>query len=569
MTSPLLCGIDLGTTNSVLSIIRNGQPEAVPVDNGSAVVPSVLSHDETTGRILVGREAKNRLAAFPQCTARSIKRLMGTDKTVELGSLRLSPEEASAHILRYLTRQGSELLGRPIRDVVITVPAYFDDAQRRATVRAGELADLQVTRIINEPTAAALFYSHLDLGRDWNGERLLVYDLGGGTFDVSILEMRGEIREVLASCGDTHLGGDDFDERLMEFFLEEVLDEVEALNAMEELLLRLRLRDVAEKVKIELSRYPYVQVREVGLVVVNGEPINVECEVTRELFESLSQDLLERTEEKVQEALKEASLDPSHIDAVILAGGATRMPCIQKSLSALFGRNIAHLIDPDLCVAHGAAIQSGLVAGEPLGHILMDVTAHTLGIRTADVADPFTGEADFYSPIIRRNTHIPVTRAETYFTLWDNQELAKIDVYQGENASCRLNTLVGTFDFPLQPAPAGSPLVVEFSYDREGMIHVMVEQKGYTNRKEVTVDVRRRTCVEEDAPGTRTDTPLNYICSKARRVLAEASLSPEERKTLKRTLMAYENALRNGQDNSRIDELEDALLDFLEEIERD
>ncbi len=569
MTRSILCGIDLGTTNSVLSVIQNGRPKALPVDNGSAIVPSVVSYEEAGGRLLVGMEARNRLAAFPHQTVRSIKRLMGTDTTVALGPMQLKPEEVSAQILKYLAHKGSEHLGMPIRDVVITVPAYFDDAQRRATIRAGELADLNVTRIINEPTAAALFFSHLDLGPDWNGERVLVYDLGGGTFDVSILEMRGEIREVLASCGDTQLGGDDFDERLMEFLLEFVLDEVEDIDDKQEAFLKNRLRDVAEKVKIELSRYPYVRVREVALATVEGEPINLECEVTRRLFESLTEDLLQKTEAKVREALKEASLAPNQIDAVILAGGATRMPCVQHSLATLFGKEIAHLIDPDLCVAYGAAIQSGLVTGEPLGHILMDVTAHTLGICTADVEDPITGDSDFFSPIIRRNTHIPATRSEVYHTIWDNQEFAQIEVFQGENASCKKNTLVGSFHYPLKPAPAGCPLVVEFSYDREGIIHVTVEQKGFINRKEVTLDVRQRTATEDDTSESEAQAPLNYICTKARRYLAEKDLDPQQRSSLEQALLAYEEALRHGDDDNKIDMLEDKLLDLLESIEPD
>ena len=558
-----ICGIDLGTTNSSIAHLVNGKPVAVPIEEGSALVPSVVSLERETGRIVVGRQAKNRLGAFPEATVRSIKRLMGRDGSARLGDQQFSPEELSSFILSYLAHRASKTIGRKVERVVITVPAYFNDAQRRATIRAGEMAELEVARIVNEPTAASLVYDYVSLIRESTSPFVMVYDLGGGTFDVSILEVKGEIKEVLASCGDTALGGDDFDDRLAGFFLRH-LKESSGVDFSDDRLVSMRLREIAEKTKIILSDSPHAQVSEVAVARVGGEPVNLQLEIARSEFEEMIMDLVEKTGDKVKEALKEARLRAQDVDRIILVGGATRMPVVQNLLSGMFSRPIYHSVDPDLCVSLGAAVQGGLMAGEPLGHILVDVTAHSLGVKTADVYNPETGDADYYSIIVRRNTRVPVRKAELYYTMVDKQREVQVEVYQGESSSCLENTLVGAFRFPLKPAPRFSPVVTEFAYDREGLVHVTVEQKGYDNRKEATLDVRRRQVVAKEEMGEGVG-PVNYIAEAARGLLRESRLPVQLSREIRELTEEYEEALTRGDAGDAVDSIEDCLLEQIEE----
>ena len=450
----ICCGIDLGTTNSVVALLQGGIPRPVNIEEGQAIVPSVVSFDPEGGRVYFGAQALNRYVAFPAHTVKSVKRLMGRTTPVQVGEVAYLPEEISAMLLKHLAAEATRVLGQTVRRVVITVPAYFDDAQRRATVRAGELAGLEVLRIINEPTAAAFVYE--SPAADAGEEIILVYDLGGGTFDVSIVLLRGDIKEVLASCGDTVLGGDDFDERLKDHFLRH-LQHTTGIDLGHDFVVQVRLKEVAERVKIALSSQPYVTVNEVAVAVVDGEPLNLTLEVARADFEAMTADLVEKTRRKVEEALAEARVSAGDIDRIVLVGGSTRMPAVQDMLADLFDQPMEHAVDPDLCVALGAAVQAGIIAGEPLRHILIDVAAHSLGTRTVDVVDPVTGEADYFSTIIRRNTRIPATRSEVYYTVAANQKLVEVEVFQGESPSCSENTLIDSFRFDLKPAPAGSP----------------------------------------------------------------------------------------------------------------
>jgi molecular chaperone DnaK len=565
---PIVCGIDLGTTNSVIAFLRNGAPEAIPVEEGTALLPSVVSFEPGNGSHSVGQRARNRRAAFPELTITSIKRLMGKETTVTAGPLSFSPEEVSSCILKYLAERASEQLGERIEKVVITVPAYFDDAQRRATIRAGELAGLDVVRIVNEPTAAALVYDHVPAPTGVQSPYVLVYDLGGGTFDVSVLEIKGEIKEVLASSGDTSLGGDDFDERLKGYLLEEVRRQAGQQDLAEDIGLKVRLLDIAERAKIALSDQPYVKVQEVAVAMLDGQPLSLELEVSRERFQSLTVDLIERTMDKVVEVLREAHLDAADIGKLILVGGATRMPAVHEALSELFDQSVAHSVDPDLCVALGAAIQGGLITGDSVGQILLDVTAHSLGLKTLDAEDPETGDADYFSTIIRRNTRIPVSRAEVYWTLVEHQQGVEVEVFQGETLSCLENTPIGSFYYPLQPAPAHSPVVVEFAYDREGLVRICVDQKGYDNRKEVTLDIRKRKVA--DAPANEpAEAPVNYVAAKAGRLAADQRLTESVRLEIRRVVADYEAAIRSGQDEGRVDELEDHLLQIMEQAEEE
>ena len=566
--SEILCGIDLGTTNSSIAYLEGGKPIALPVEEGSALVPSVVSLDGPSGQILVGRKAKNRMAAFPEATIRSVKRLMGKETRIPLGPKEFSPEEISSFILHYLSRQAGELVGQEIKKTVITVPAFFNDAQRRATICAGELAGLEVVRIINEPTSASLVYDYASLRGEGKSRYIMVYDLGGGTFDVSILEIKGEIKEVLASCGDTVLGGDDFDERLSNSFTRHLKEKTGHDFSASPRAFQFRLKDIAEKTKIALSDAPYARVQEIAVTTINGQPINLDLEVSRTEYEEMIADLVEKTILKVEEALKEANLSSPDIGKIILVGGATRTPLVQRRLAEVFHRPIQHSIDPDLCVALGAAVQRGLIAGEPLGHILLDVTAHSLGVKTLDTIDRETGDADYFSTIIPRNTKVPVRKAEVYYTIGNNQEGVEVEVYQGESSSCRENTRVGQFYFSLKPAPAHSPVTVEFAYDKEGVVHVTVDQKGAENRQEVTVDVRKKRVLRKEGEVEGPEV-LNYILEKSRRLIQEEKLPPDLRQELDRLSRDYEKALRGQNEDRDIDDLEDRLLEMIENAEEE
>ena len=562
----ILCGIDLGTTNSTIAYLRDGNPIPLAVDEGAALVPSVVSLDEGNDQIVVGRQARNRLAAFPEHTVRSVKRLMGKETRVSLGAKSFSPEEISSLILRYLTRRASEILGQPVQKAVITVPAYFNDAQRRATIRAGELVGLEVIRILNEPTSASLVYDCAAFPEEKNSPYIMVYDLGGGTFDVSILEIKGEIKEVLASCGDTALGGDDFDERLLNHFLRYLKEKTGFDFSEPSRALHVRMKDIAEKTKISLSDVPYTAVQEVAVASLSGQVVNLEMEVSRREYEEMIADLVEKTIQKTEEALREAHLSPADIGKIILVGGATRTPIVQRRLAEVFDRPVDHSIDPDLCVALGAAVQSGLIAGEPLGHILLDVTAHSLGVKTIDQIDPETGEADYFSPIIRRNTKIPVRKAEAYYTVIENQDGVEVEVYQGESPSCGGNTLVGHFHFPLKPASPHSPVIVEFAYDKEGVVHVTVDQKGKGNRKEMTLNVRRKQVADKTQEQEQPEI-LNYVLQKSRRLIQEESLPADLREELAGLSRDYEKVLRSQEADEKINDLEDRLLAKMEEAD--
>ncbi|HYU31379.1 MAG TPA: Hsp70 family protein [Thermoanaerobaculia bacterium] len=578
-------GIDLGTTNSCLAVMETGEPRVIDID-GEPIVPSVVSLEKSTGRFLVGRRARNRQVIEPAWTVRSIKRRMGQAAPVPLGDRELLPEEVSAEILRYLKERGEAALGQPIERAVITVPAYFGDAQRRATIRAGELAGLEVVRILNEPTAAALVYDRLvarqiepravrTLQNDEpalapaaghassDTQRILVYDLGGGTFDVSVVEIGGGINEVRASCGNNQLGGDDFD-RLLAEHLAGLLREKTGKALPEDLRLSARLEDAAERAKIDLSSRPFARVIEEALL---GK-LHLDIEVSRQSFEELIEPLLESTLAEVDRSLAEARLTPGEIDLVILVGGSTHIPRVQELLAERFPCPVEHAVDPALCVALGAAVQGAILAGEVFDHILVDVAAHSLGVKTRNrTLEDLWGHfpmTDYFSPIIRRNTQVPATRSDVYYTGVDNQKLVAVEVYQGESSRCSENTLVGNFPFPLLPAPRGSEIVVEFRYDLDGVIRVTVHQKGTGNRKEVTLSTRMR---EQEQAGAAAGAVENYILRKAR-TLAARIPEGEIRERLGAAAGAYERALAALQaDPTAIDRAEEDLLEVLNEAE--
>jgi molecular chaperone DnaK len=579
-------GIDLGTTNSCLAVMERAGPRVIPID-GDPIVPSVVHLDGETGCFVVGRRARHRLVLEPEWTVRSIKRRMGQTAPVRLGKRELLPEEVSAEILRYLREEGGRAVGEAVERAVITVPAYFGDAQRRATIRAGELAGLEVVRILNEPTAAALVYDRLvarqvtpraaaaaaaaeaAVGAPGKAagrlvERILVYDLGGGTFDVSVVEIGGEINEVRAIAGNNHLGGDDFDRLLAEHLADSLRGQA-GRDLPRDLRLTARLEDAAERAKIDLSTRPHARVVEEALL---GDH-HLDLEVGRETFEELVEDLLEGAMGEVEAALEEASLAAEEVDRVILVGGSTHIPRVQELLAERFFCPIEHAVDPALCVALGAAVQGAILAGEVHDHILVDVAAHSLGVKTVDnVFAPGSSarelEADFFSTILRRNTRVPATRSEVYYTMVDHQRRVAVEVYQGESPRCSENTLIGEFLFELEPAPEGSPVVVEFSYDLEGIIRVVVQQKGTDNRQEVTLSTRRR---QREEPGAGAGAVDNYILRKAR-ALAGSLPAGGRGERLAQAAAAYEAALAAPEsDPAALDRAEEELLDLLEEAE--
>ena len=461
--SERVIGIDLGTTYSLVAAVQNRQPKVLAY-KGETLLPSVVGFG-AAGELLVGTPARNQLIVAPERTVRSIKRKMGTAERVRLGEREFTPQEISAFILRELKRRAEEVLGEPVRRAVITVPARFSDAQRQATRDAGEIAGLEVVRIINEPTAAALAY-----GLDRTGScRALVYDLGGGTFDVSAIELTEGVIEVRASHGDPLLGGDDFDARLADK-LAALVESRHDAHPRDDRRAMARLTAAAERAKIALSDAPYAMVREEHLL----KRVHLEQEVSREEFEGLIEDLLQRTLGAVDRALADANWRPKDLDAVLLVGGSTRIPRVAQLVRGHLGVEPRSEIHPDEAVALGAAVQGAIVAGEPIDAILVDICPYSLGIQTYTVVAGVEVPNRF-SVIIPRNTAIPCSKAERFFTLHPDQDRAQVRVFQGEGYTVDRNTFLGEFLFTgISPNPSGGlrEVLVSFDYDVDGIVHV-------------------------------------------------------------------------------------------------
>lgn len=474
----MIIGIDLGTTNSAVACVRDGQPRILPID-GSPTMPSCvgLSPD---GELLVGREALNQFAVYPERTVRSIKRRMGLDYQVTLGDQSFGPEEISALILKKLKAAAEEALGQPVSKAVVTVPAYFDENQRKATRQAGELAGLQVERILNEPTAAALAY-----GADRReSEKVLVYDLGGGTFDASLVVSENGVIEVKSSHGDTQLGGDDFDQVLVRRAARSFVKEGGS-DPLEDPVAHNRLKLRMEAAKIHLSSNPFVQVEEAFF----HEGKNLALEVTREEYEEEIRPLLDKTVGCCAQCLHDAAIRGPELDRILLVGGASRTPLVQALIEERLGLEPRHEIDPDLIVAYGAALQGAALAGEPSAGILVDITPYNLGISA--LSGPF-GELGF-STIIRRNTPLPVSRSELFRTATDNQPEVIIMVYQGETENLEGNRMIGEFVVEgLSKAPAGDPILVHFQLNLNGMLEVTATEKRTGLSKTVELDTGTR-----------------------------------------------------------------------------
>ena len=476
-----IIGIDLGTTNSEVAVVNNGRVTVIDITPDHPILPSFVGLADD-GAILVGEPARNQYVLYPERTIKSIKRRMGSADQVELGDTTYTPQEISAIILRRLKDIAETHLGEPVHKAVITVPAYFSDTQRQATREAGEIAGLEVARIINEPTAAALSYEANHQGH----KKVLVYDLGGGTFDVSVVSIEDNVVEVLASHGNNHLGGDDFDTKIVEHVVEHLkeqnVDPTESRKAMA------RITRAAETAKIALSDQPYTRIEEEYLLERDGTPVHLALELSRDEYESMIAGYIDETLEAVHIALKGANLTVSAIDEVLLVGGATRTPLITRRLEEDLGLTVRAEVNPDLCVAAGAAIQAGMLAGETVSAVLVDITPYTFGTSALSelhgMPYPFA-----YVPIIHKNTPIPVTKSDVVYTMHDRQEAVLVHVYQGEDPDALNNIELGQFFVEnLSKVPAGNPIIIQFSLDLNGIMNVSAREKKTGLEKSIRID---------------------------------------------------------------------------------
>ena len=466
-------GIDLGTTNSCVAVWEGGEAKVIANPEGSRTTPSVVAFKN--GEIIVGQAAKNQMVTNPE-TISSIKRLMGTSKKVEANGKKYTPEEISAMILSDLKKTAEAYLGEPVKKAVITVPAYFNDAQRQATKNAGKIAGLEVERIINEPTAAALAYG---LDKQEKTEQILVYDLGGGTFDVSILEIGDGVFEVKATSGNNHLGGDDYDKRIIDYLVDEFKKET-SIDLSKDKMAMQRLKDAAEKAKKDLSGMTTTNISLPFISQGADGPVHLEKSLTRAKFEELTHDLTESTLEPVRNALKDAKLSKSDIDKILLVGGSTRMPIIAETIKKELGMEPSKGVNPDEVVAMGAAIQGGVLTGDVNDIVLLDVTPLSLGIETL---------GGVCTVLIPRNTTIPTSKSQIFSTAADNQPAVDIHILQGERPMAADNKTLGNFQLTnIAPAPRGVPQIeVTFDIDANGIVNVKAKDLGTNKEQSITI----------------------------------------------------------------------------------
>ncbi len=468
-------GIDLGTTNSVVSVLEAGEPVVIPNAEGGRTTPSVVAFSKT-GEVLVGEVAKRQAITNPDRTIRSVKRHMGTQWTIDIDGKKYTAQEISARILGKLKRDAESYLGDTVTQAVITVPAYFDDAQRTATKEAGQIAGLEVLRIINEPTAAALAYG---LDKEEKDQTVLVFDLGGGTFDVSILEIGEGVFEVKSTSGDTHLGGDDWDQEIIDWLVKTFKD-TEGVDLSKDKMALQRLKEAAEKAKIELSSVQETQINLPFITATSEGPKHLDVKLTRSKLNELTSDLVGRCRGPFEKAISDAGLKTSDIDHVVLVGGSTRMPAVQELVQSLTGKEPHKGVNPDEVVAVGAAVQAGVLKGEVKDVLLLDVTPLSLGIET---------KGGVMHRLIERNTTIPTKRSEVFTTAEDSQPSVEIHVLQGEREMAMYNKTLGKFQLvDLPPAPRGIPQIeVTFDIDANGIVHVSARDKATGKEQSMTI----------------------------------------------------------------------------------
>ena len=472
---PKAVGIDLGTTNSVVSVLEAGDPIVIPNAEGSRTTPSVVAFAKN-GEVLVGEVAKRQAITNPDRTIRSVKRHMGSSWKIDVDGKAYTAQEISARTLMKLKRDAEAYLGDSVNQAVITVPAYFDDAQRTATKEAGQIAGLEVLRIINEPTAAALAYG---LDKEGQEQTILVFDLGGGTFDVSVLEIADGVFEVKSTHGDTKLGGDDWDQKVIDWLVEQFKGE-HGVDLSKDNMAVQRLKEQAEKAKIELSQVQSTQINLPFITATDAGPLHLDVQLTRAKFQELTADLLERCRVPFEQAISDAGISKGELDHVILVGGSTRMPAVTELVTSFTGKEPNKSVNPDEVVAVGAAVQAGVLKGEVKDVLLLDVTPLSLGIET---------KGGVMHKLIERNTTIPTRRTETYTTADDMQSQVEIHVLQGERDMAQFNKTLGKFKLvDLPPAPRGVPQIeVTFDIDANGIVHVSAKDKATSKEQSMTI----------------------------------------------------------------------------------